>query len=344
MNLISFVQEASLRIFLVLLLATPTTLFGWFFCRRWQASASSKVKLARLLMVKSLAFDVLFVGVLGQFTSCLSVPRFWAGYVPDFVPALIVNAYLVGSLGMLAMLVLSLAYAERIRMRAAKTPSPGRQQAIKLLSKLGGRQRINVRESSEVHCLSLAGLFRPTIIIPAANPDVKQTEVLHEISHVINRDLAWTLLAKFFQVALFPLPWTHWLVTEVILWQEIRADEAATRSSHASRLELAESILQSVSRTHTPLLSMSGQGKNVARRLNSLYKPVKSGRSSAWAVPIVFLSMAPLPAFQIRNQQPLRARPGIERIKLISPGSEVYSESGRTPSTLPPVLATKSSN
>ncbi|MEL7487730.1 MAG: M56 family metallopeptidase [Pseudomonadota bacterium] len=111
---------------------------------------------------------------------------------------------------------------------SASTPaSAGQANEARAISKeLGWRRRFDVRILDDAHGPMTAGLFRPTIFLPADfasdySPAEQRLAIAHEIAHLARGDL-WALLgASFVRVAQWPNPFAH------IAFEAYRADQEA---------------------------------------------------------------------------------------------------------------------
>ncbi len=88
-----------------------------------------------------------------------------------------------------------------------------------------------VRQSDRVTYPFVTGLWRPTVYIPAGlDPVVREFVREHELAHVRNRDLHWSLAARILNVLLWRQPLIWWLSRALALATEEQCDAAVVAS------------------------------------------------------------------------------------------------------------------
>jgi hypothetical protein len=88
-----------------------------------------------------------------------------------------------------------------------------------------------VRQSDRVKYPFVTGLWRPTVYVPVGlDPAVREFVLEHELAHVRNRDLHWSLAARILKVLLWPQPLIWWLSRALALATEEQCDAAVVAS------------------------------------------------------------------------------------------------------------------
>jgi hypothetical protein len=105
---------------------------------------------------------------------------------------------------------------------------------------LGLRWLPQVRESSDLASAAAAGWWRPVVLLPCAWREWSQAElravIAHELAHICRRDLVLRLVAALTVAVQCGQPLVYWLRRQLILAQEMAADELAA-SAIGSRTE-----------------------------------------------------------------------------------------------------------
>ncbi len=106
------------------------------------------------------------------------------------------------------------------------------------------RRPVRVCTSSGVDVPSVAGFFRPRILIPPtllaeiSLPDLRQV-ILHELEHLRRHD-DWTNLLQKSAIVLFPLnPVLHWVERRLCLERELACDDGVLRATGGARKSYA---------------------------------------------------------------------------------------------------------
>ncbi|WP_337173934.1 carboxypeptidase regulatory-like domain-containing protein [Paludisphaera sp.] len=123
-------------------------------------------------------------------------------------------AWLAGVAVGLARLAIGSLRLRRIVRRASEAPTAARESCLATAEGLGLRRRARVVVSPDIASPCIAGLARPTILLPAGmgldapGPDLDAV-LIHELAHVRNGDLAWNDLLGLASLALWfhPLAW-----------------------------------------------------------------------------------------------------------------------------------------
>lgn len=302
MSVIAFAYGALAFLLALGILVTPAIVITVALCKYSAWNAKSKVTLARLVVAKSLVLDPLALIFLGSSSSLMVWCRTVVTKLPDWAIALSINAVVWGLIVLFVQLLLSTMRAEGIRRRGV----------------LGTMNGSSVRFSSETVVPAVAGLVRPTILLPR-DSEVTPTSMAHETAHIRNHDLGWMFLAKLFAAAFSMLPWAHRLCSELLLWQEIIADEASAQVPGACKRNLANEITGFGLVPNAGLLSMSGEGVLVSRRIMYLYRR-ESVRTvhGAW-LSVVLVLVTPSMGLLLKPEPVNTHSPIAARIMIASP-------------------------
>ena len=128
------------------------------------------------------------------------------GLLADNLPAWIGAVYTLGLFVMLARFMASLNAVHRLCHSARVVDNTEWYVRLKQLTdRLGLRSDVALRESQQVSVPIVAGLSRPSILLPIGMlTEVSDSErdaiLLHELAHVGRADYAWQLIMRFVQV------------------------------------------------------------------------------------------------------------------------------------------------
>jgi beta-lactamase regulating signal transducer with metallopeptidase domain/membrane-associated protease RseP (regulator of RpoE activity) len=164
-------------------------------------------------------------------------------------------------------------------VRAARPATPDLRAALE--ARWTGRRRPRLLISHQLPVPASCGIFRPTLILPAAlaAPEhVAERDWVfdHELTHLARRDAWSAVLFALGQMVYFLLPWFWWLKRLVRLCQEYVADAAACRRRPAD--EYAEFLLSLTSAPAAPLAAtgVTGTTSDLYRRVTMLLQnPVR---------------------------------------------------------------------
>ncbi|GEM_PF-3475492 len=189
-------------------------------------------------------------------------------------------------------------------VRAARPATPDLLAA--LATRWDGRRRPRLLISDQLPVPASCGIFRPTLILPAAlaapeHAAERDWVFDHELTHLARRDAWSAVLFALGQMIYFVLPWFWWLKRVVRLCQEYVADAAACRQRPAD--EYAEFLLSLTSAPAAPLAAtgVTGTSSDLYRRVTMLLQnPVRVELSCprVWTIAAagVLLSLAVLAA------------------------------------------------
>ena len=125
----------------------------------------------------------------------------------------LVAVWLAGTFVLLIRLAQSALSLRRLTQQAVPAAESEQALADRLASEFGARA-VPVRRSPLVPSPCLAGMLRPTILLPDAETlaSSELRDVLaHELAHVRRRDLAWTWVRELAIACLWPQPMVWWL-------------------------------------------------------------------------------------------------------------------------------------
>lgn len=90
---------------------------------------------------------------------------------------------------------------------------------------------VEIRESSRVDCAAVVGFLRPIVVLSPQwrtwSNDELRAVLAHELAHLSRRDSVWRLVASVCSAVHFYNPMMRWLVSRLVLAQELAADERA---------------------------------------------------------------------------------------------------------------------
>lgn len=151
-------------------------------------------------------------------------PRF--GY--RWVSALLMMIVAVGLLRFVAGAV----FVFRIRQRSIPL-SDDRITSIlhPLMSRLGCRKSVEIREHAEFSDAAVAGWLRPVLILPCNwrqwSDDDLRSVVAHELAHIVRNDSLWRLITSLLSALHSYNPVMYGLLRRVTIHQELAADALA---------------------------------------------------------------------------------------------------------------------
>jgi beta-lactamase regulating signal transducer with metallopeptidase domain len=105
----------------------------------------------------------------------------------------------------------------------------------------------SVRESRELDSAAVVGWWRPTVMLPAGWQEWSAAELkavlAHELAHIARRDALWRLVAAVAVALHWGQPLVHWLRRNLLLAQELAADELAA-AAMGSKREYLQALAQ----------------------------------------------------------------------------------------------------
>jgi beta-lactamase regulating signal transducer with metallopeptidase domain/exonuclease VII small subunit len=205
-------------------------------------------------------------------------PPWWQPALAALVPWL-VAAYALCVLVLLARWALGhLALARLLRGASPAPAAVARLFEAMAPPRLRPRLLVARRLRVPISC----GLFRPTVVLPAAlceppDPQKLRWVFAHELTHLERRDAWSAVLFALGQAVYFFLPWFGWLRRQVRLCQEYVADAAAAGQEEPA-VDYAEFLLSLTGAPAVPAAAtgVSGNCSDLYRRVTMLLKePVR---------------------------------------------------------------------
>jgi hypothetical protein len=131
-----------------------------------------------------------------------------------------------------------------------------------------------------------------TVVVPRCASDFV---ILHELSHLKNRDLTWVGLASLVQCTFWFHPLVESLHRELRLWQDVVADRCAMAISGVSARTAADEVMRATSHgVGTPALGLGTDATCVARRFRQLYSVGRCSLLGAFAAVVALGAMVPV--------------------------------------------------
>jgi hypothetical protein len=190
----------------------------------------------------------------------------------ELAVGLVVLVYAAGAALLLARWLLG--YAAVARLLRGAIPAPA--AVGRLFAEVAGDRPPRLLVSSRVRVPLCCGLWRPTVLLPAAlcpEPDEERLRWVfaHELTHLRRRD-GWSgLLFGLGQVVYFYLPWFWAVRRQVRLCQEYVADAAAVGGA-GQPADYAEFLLSLTAAPALPTAAtgVSGRSSDLFRRVTML--------------------------------------------------------------------------
>ncbi len=159
----------------------------------------------------------------------------------------------------------------RGRGRAVSADS-GAAAACEALSRVVGVRMPAIGVSSQIHSPCLVGIFRPTVLLPAAMESVSRDILVHEMAHLRRHDCSWQLLSRLTTALLWFQPLT-WLLSRRL---EQAADDVADDfvvHFGSDRAEYARQLVD-IAERYQPEWSAACVGAGIVSFKSSLAKRV----------------------------------------------------------------------
>lgn len=164
----------------------------------------------------------------------------------------IASLYFVGVGVCLLRLVIGLIAVRSVFAASVPVTSTGWQTAFAYWKSHLACGPVELRQSSNAEQPLMAGLFRPTVLLPEhlvadLAPESRDAVVVHELAHVLRMDFGWHLLLRLVQAAL----WFHpliWLAERRIHFIRERACDEFSVHALGSSERYAETLLAIASR------------------------------------------------------------------------------------------------
>jgi beta-lactamase regulating signal transducer with metallopeptidase domain len=119
-----------------------------------------------------------------------------------------------------------------LRRRSTVVPDCGVSELLAdLLPGLSLRHLPQLRETGDLDSAAVVGWWRPAIVLPGDWREWSLAELkavlAHELAHIARHDALWRLVATFTVALHWGQPLMHWLRRQLLLAQELAADELA---------------------------------------------------------------------------------------------------------------------
>ena len=173
-------------------------------------------------------------------------------------PAVVAVVILTGMAGGLVWLSLGVLAVRRHRTRSRPADDDALTALVdQLLSELGCRRPVELRESDDLVTAATVGSLRPCILLPrdwaSWTAEQRRAVLAHELAHVCRNDFLAVLAGQLGVVLHFYNPLLHWLMGRLRLEQELAADAAAASVSGGRRQYLVAIAEACAGRQDRPL-------------------------------------------------------------------------------------------
>ena len=193
--------------------------------------------------------------------------------LPRFLAVGLVALWLLGVVVVLARLIASLLYLERLKRDALPVPIEYRARLERWTRTTKGSRPVRLCRSSEIVIPIAVGLFDAMILVPdhlleELEPKDVDAIVLHELAHLRRADDWINAVERLAQALLFFNPGIIWLVGQLDLEREVACDDWVLLQDEA--LPYATCLAKVVETTIWPYRAMSAPGAFVTRRAMSV--------------------------------------------------------------------------
>lgn len=213
--------------------------------------------------------------------------------------------------------------------------------ADRLARLLGLRKTPDVRVSNRVTTPLVAGLFRPTVLIPAQalatlSPDERAMAICHELAHVRRRDLLFGWVPALAERLFFFHPLARLAAREYVVAREAACDTLVLRAMDVAPQDYGRMLVRLGVGGLDPAFMAAGSSPSISslkRRLDMLHHLTFTGsrRRVIWLlvtvlaltlVPLRLVARAPLQSQVPAATAPARADVQAEQGELASPARE----------------------
>jgi TonB family protein len=173
-----------------------------------------------------------------------------------------------------------------------------------LARRVGVSRVLQMTESSALDVPAVVGWLRPMLVVPASvfaglAPAQLDAILAHELAHVRRHDFFVNLGQTVVETLLFYHPGVWWVSSRIRIERESCCDDAAVAvCGDAATYARALASLE-VLRQGSPALAVAANGGSLMKRIQRLLDVNRrtSEPAPAWAIVLVVLSLALLPAF-----------------------------------------------
>jgi hypothetical protein len=270
------------------------------------------------------------------------VPPADAGLPAGLFPAVVLALYVCGAGFFVGRWMLGHLALGRLLRRTGPPP----ERAARLFREMAGPRKARLLVSDRVRAPFSAGLWRPTVVLPAAVADGAPERELrwifaHELTHLRRRDAWSALLFGLAQAVYFFVPWFWRLRREARLCQEYVADAHAAESAPA---DYAQFLLRWARSGRLPAgaAGVSGGSSDLFRRIAMLLhqsSPVEGRCPRRWVLSMVGgvlalavlgagigLRAAPLPEKDKPKEEPKQEKEKAKKPAEVFPGFPNFPE------------------
>jgi D-alanyl-D-alanine endopeptidase (penicillin-binding protein 7) len=210
---------------------------------------------------------------------------------------LVVTAWSLGALAMIARLAAGMLWVHRLRARAVAVPAPLEAALGTLAARIGAPLGVLVRSVERLAAPVTVGWWRPVVLVPAAMltqmpPALLEALLAHELAHIMRRDYLVNLLQAGVEALLFFHPVVWWLSARLRAERELVADEIASHAT-GDRRALARALQAlTLAPTSVPRTgwAVPARGGSLLRRVEALMSP--QPRLAGWKPALVATLLA----------------------------------------------------
>lgn len=179
------------------------------------------------------------------------------------------------------------------RLRRLETAPPVLQTMV---NRLAGHRSIDVRVSAAGEGPFAAGLFRKSIVLPAALVDrldavAMEAVLAHEVAHHARRDLFWITAAALLRAVVWFNPLAHVIARTLVASREDGSDDWAVTRTSRDPFAYAQALLQSARLVAVPPPFAAGahpMGQRLQRLLDGRSR--RDGRPGVAGVAVITLA------------------------------------------------------
>jgi beta-lactamase regulating signal transducer with metallopeptidase domain len=151
-------------------------------------------------------------------------------HLPGRWPLIVFGVWLVVAVGLMARLIWSYCYVQRLKRKCSPFPSAYQHRPQKWLAASGVDRSVRLCHSGEISVPMAVGLTAPVILIPTGMAEqLTESEVdqiiLHELAHLRRWDVWTNLVQKLAEAVFFFHPAVRWIGRQLNLEREIACDD-----------------------------------------------------------------------------------------------------------------------
>ncbi|MBC7805290.1 MAG: hypothetical protein H7145_03995 [Akkermansiaceae bacterium] len=210
----------------------------------------------------------------------------------------VVSIYLLGLVAMIWRSITGALAVRRLVTGSDVCENASTLADVRLVSeKLGLNHVPTLRVSLRTSAPFVVGMFRATIVLPAAflaeQPATRQMALAHECAHIRRGDLLWEIVPFLLRTVFWFLPPAHYTANEITSAREESCDLLAITACGSSPSTYASLLVRVAEHAHSPLPAMAmaapaSRGfRQIKRRLRTL-----SREGSGAPVPVIWRGVA----------------------------------------------------